>query len=182
VTNLLCVTGVGWLCWMAGGYDSRIRFHPRFLAVIFLAAAYVAFYLGLGRVVVLALRRVAHFGVVVALLVQALVASLGVILPMLLQALVYWNQPGMDYTWLQVPNWGWTMVEAADRRSFVGSHLGHILVVYAAATAMFLVNVVLAAQELRQLRLPTPQRVLEDDRQLRPPPPEPPAPKSPFDD
>ena len=75
--------------------------------------AYVAVYLGLGRLIVLVLRRYLHFGLLLPFLVHVLLVLAGLGLPVFVQA---WGNgfPGLDeYTALQVPNWAWTLSEAS---------------------------------------------------------------------
>ena len=121
--------------------------------------SYMAFYLGLGRLAVLGLRRVSEFGIMAVLLIQILVLVFATALPTFIQ---FWMQDfrDLDYSDLQMINWFWTLIETID-----GSWVMWPAVVTMgfAATAMFVLNLVLAAREVEATRLIAPVRVLEDD-------------------
>ena len=79
-----------------------------------LLCAYVAGYLGVGRLIVLGLRRYLHFTLLLPLLIHVLLALGGLGIPFFLQAWIGGFRGSMDYTVLQAPNWGWTLAEAWD--------------------------------------------------------------------
>lgn len=179
VTNAVAVLLAVVFFWTTTSNLRQARFN--YLEAAALAVSYMAIYLGIGRMVLMALRKVADFSVVVALMIQSLIVVLGVLLPVLLHSIAYWNQPGFRYTWLQIPNWGLTIATAVDRPG--GVTPGVPLAVHATAVAVFVLNLILAAKEVHQLRETTPERVLEDERErLGIPVAAPATPRSPFDD
>ena len=145
-----------------------------------LAVAYLAIYLGVGRLLLQLLRKVADFGVVVALLLQALLAVGGILLPLLTHSILFWNSR-LTYSELQIPNWAWTLGESTFRRS---SMMGVWLLLTVVALIVFVLNLIVGAREVRQLREETPERVLAEERKLKGIPEVAPAantPANPFD-
>lgn len=125
-----------------------------------LTAAYVAAYLGATRVAVVLARQVATVGLVFSLLVSTFFVIAGMALPWVFQFWLF-DYRNEDYTELQITNWAWTLVEAAD--GDLGSHPLVPLCVFGSALLIFGVNVLLSAREIAQVRTAAPQRVLEDD-------------------
>ncbi len=124
-----------------------------------LAVCYVAAYLGAGRIVILILRQWIPAGILLSALINVLLALIGAVAPSLMQG---WAQgyQNLHYGELQASNWAWTLAEAADGN--VGAYPAVALVVIGGAAIMFLLNLMLAAAEVRQVRQATPERVLED--------------------
>ena len=180
VTNALGVFLAILFLWSTDG-GRRMRPHEVHAAA--LAVSYMAFYLGIGRMALMLLRRTSQFGVVVGFMVQTLVAVLGILLPILLQTIIHWNEQ-FNYSALQLPNWGLTLIMALDRPGEVFRNPLFPITVHASAMIVFVLNVVMGAREVHQLREETPDRVLEEDRELAGVPEEQPSekPKSPFDD
>jgi hypothetical protein len=79
--------------------------------LIFIAAgySYVVIYLGLGRVIVNLLQRVAPVGIALSLLVQILLLVAGCGIPLIIYLMSY--SRGDGYTMLQITNPIWTLVE-----------------------------------------------------------------------
>jgi ABC-type transport system involved in multi-copper enzyme maturation permease subunit len=146
-----------------------------------MAVAYVAAYLGLGRLVLLFLRRFVWGGLPMAFVVQLFVAAMGALLPFLIQFTSRWGAFIDEYTLLQVPNWAWTMYAIADE-DLSGADLAVYAIVPSVAVVIFVINMLFAARELAAEREQTPQRVIEDEIQLHPEKaPKPPGPQSPWD-
>ena len=121
--------------------------------------AYMAFYLGLGRLLISWLRRVSDFGLTAVLLIHVLVLTAAAALPTFIQ---FWMQRfrNADYSSIQTMNWMWSLMEAIGGSWAMGP------VVFTAGLAglcMFLLNLVLAAREVEATRLVTPERVRRDD-------------------
>ena len=121
--------------------------------------SYLAFYLGTGRLIIMALKRVADVGIMAVLLIQVLVLIIACALPTFIQ---FWMQNfrDLDYSNLQMINWFWTLIETIN-----GSWVmwPAVLTMGSAAMAMFALNLVLAAREVETTRLVAPVRVMEDD-------------------
>ncbi len=142
---------------------------------------YVVFYLGIGRLLVLLLRRYLYFGLLLPFLLHLLLAIFGAGLPVFLQAWIMGFANFDTYTELQATNWFWTLLEAADGN--IMSTPAVPLLVVGGALGMVLIHLVLVAREVEQVRQEEPERVKRDQQELHPEkhPPEK-KPTSPFDD
>lgn len=136
-----------------------------------LMTCYLAIYLGIGRLMIVGLRRAVRMNVLIALLFQTFLAFVGVLAPVVIQWLtIQARSMGRQgyYTWMQYPNWLVTMNYALENRLdatplIPGTSVPAVwLVVPAVAAVVFLLNLVSSAHELEQTRLATPIRVLED--------------------
>jgi len=127
--------------------------------------AYLAIYLGLGRLVIMFARRYIRFGAVVGFLIQAIVISLGSIIPATLQ-LAMFRIFGDDYTPLQWPNWFWTLLELGEQNSYSVTYIDSVSALLAlalVAVPMMLVNLAVAAKEVAATRIAAPVRVMEEE-------------------
>ena len=127
---------------------------------------YVAAYLGVGRLLVLALRRVLYFGLLLPFLVHLVLALAGAAFPTLLHAWLYGLNSLNDYTPLQATNWFWTLVYAGQGKLLTDPIVPLLVTVF--ATVMLVVNLVLARREVEQTRQEAPQRVHRDELELHP--------------
>jgi hypothetical protein len=135
------------------------------LLFVTLAVAYVVLYLGTGRLIVLLLRQLGRVTMLLTFLVNLFLAVIGVAIPLFFQAWLE-GYGRMSYSIVQMTNWAWTLVEAAD-----GDLLSFSLVpiiIYCSAGVVFLLNLVFAIYEVEQIRLVTPERVLRDELELHP--------------
>lgn len=139
---------------------------PEFFSFSLLLCAYVAAYLGIGRLLVLWIRRYLDFGLLLPFLVHIVLLFLGAAVPSFLQAWVYGFDGFNDYTLLQIPNWMWTLIEAGDGDIWA-TPAAPILVLFGAAV-IFLVNLIVAAKEVEEVRQEEPERVRQDDLELHP--------------
>jgi hypothetical protein len=124
-----------------------------------LMLAYMAFYLGLGRMLIVWLRRISEFGLTAVLLIHVMVLSAAAMLPTFLQFWVQ-NFRDADYSGLQTMNWLWSLMEAVNGNWTMWP------VVFTAGLAglcMFALQLVLAAREVEATRMDTPLRVQQDD-------------------
>ena len=131
---------------------------------VLLSGAYVVAYLGFARLCVLLLRQLGQVTMLLTVLLSVFLALMGIALPVFGQAWLESYQ-NMTYSPLQATNWWWTLQEVSDNslpNSLVP--LGVIVV----ASLMFVLNLVFTTYEVEQVRRATPQRVLEDERQLHP--------------
>ncbi|MEN0109201.1 MAG: hypothetical protein AAF805_00615 [Planctomycetota bacterium] len=136
---------------------------------ILLLAGYTTFYLGVGRLVAIGVRRVAHVSLMGAFLVQLLVALGGSSLPFVARTLDD-RLDRVDVGVLTASSPVWTVGRLVDNRLSPGQESGLIVTVVAGAIAVWLVSLRVAGAEARQARVDTPLRVLEDERDLNPPP------------
>jgi len=139
---------------------------PEFFSFTLLLCAYVAAYLGVGRLLVLWIRRYLNFGLLLPYLVHKILLFLGAAVPTFLQAWAYGFDDFDDYTLLQIPNWMWTLVEAGAGNIWA-TPAAPILVLLGAAT-IFLVNLIVAAKEVEAVRQEEPERVRQDEVELHP--------------
>ncbi|MEO8494108.1 MAG: hypothetical protein ABI614_03490 [Planctomycetota bacterium] len=135
------------------------------LIFVTLAASYVVLYLGVGRLFVLLLRQLGRVTMLLAFLINLFLAVIGVALPLFFQAWLegYGN---ISYSIFQMTNWIWTLEEAADGSALLFSSVP--IIIYASAAVIFLLNLLFAIYEVEQVRLATPERVLQDELELHP--------------
>jgi hypothetical protein len=98
-------------------------------------------------------------------LVNIVLALLGVFVPLVADGWLN-GFSSLDYSELQVTNWAWTVTEAMDDTIWGTPTVP--LMVYCAAAGVLAVNLFVAMREVEQVRLATPQRVLDDEWQLHP--------------
>ena len=124
--------------------------------------SYMALYLGLGRMIVIGLRRIASFGLPAVFLIHALVLVASSAIPTFLQ---FWLQKfrSADYSDVQMLNWAWSLTEALTGRWIMGPT---VFVVGGLGVCMYFLNLVLAAREVEASHLPTPKRVAIDDAKI----------------
>ena len=143
--------------------------------------AYVVLYVGIGKLLVDSLRKVARFTIVLPVLLQVMMLSIGCGLPMILE--MYKPQTRQfDYSVLQATNVFWTLIEIMERRGGSDEAMIVSLLVMVAAGVVLAFNFPAVARELRLARLATPTRVLEDEVELEALHAPPPRPKSPWDE
>jgi ABC-type transport system involved in multi-copper enzyme maturation permease subunit len=146
-----------------------------------MATAYIALYLGIGRLLLLFIRRFVWGGLAMAFVVQVFLAAMGAILPFLVQLTWLGVRLADEYTLLQATNWAWTMYAIADD-GLLGVDYNVYWIVGIAASVVFLANLIFAGREVAAERELTPARVLEDELQLHPEKaPRPLGPQNPWD-
>jgi hypothetical protein len=143
----------------AGTTQSNYITYEGLLIYVALIVSYTAIYLGVSRLIVLLARNAAAVGMVFSLLITILIVLAGAALPLLFQFWLF-NYQLDSYTELQITNWCWTMLEAAEGRLAAQTIVWLFLVV--GAIVIFVVNIILATGEIAQTRLIAPRRVLED--------------------
>jgi|GEM_PF-254795 len=136
-------------------------------------ASYLTIYLGLARLFGVLLRWGKVGGGMLSVFVfYLLLVVMGVLLPFSLQGLMQWlfnyGFSTFEYSPLQISNWWWTLIEIGMDRSVTSD--GTIWVLIFVALAVFVLNFILAAKEVEQTRLAAPNRVLQDELELHPPP------------
>src|SRR5206468_4065146 len=130
---------------------------------------YVLGYLGLVRLVIVALRRLTPIGMLAMFLCQVLGVLCGVLIPLLIQSIRSWGDYGsFNYSLLQLPNFWWTLYEIVRRRAIGGYDLA--MIVGSVGGLIFLANLLDAAREVEHVRTAAPQRIIEDDQALHPAP------------
>lgn len=132
-----------------------------------LLAAYFALHLGVGRLVVLGLRRVAEVTALGCFLVQVLVTLGASGMPYVVQTLAE-RVRVTELPLITYPSPAWNVPRVFDGALPVDRELPLLITVTAASFAVFVVNLALAGREARQLRVAAPRRVVEDDREIAP--------------
>lgn len=122
--------------------------------------SYMAFYLGLGRLIIAGLRKLSYFGLAAVVLIHVLLLVLSAAIPTFFQ---FWlegfREP--DYSTIQAMNWWWSLLEAGRRNTVMMDPT--LYIASAAGLSMFALHLVLAAREVEKTRLATPERVTQDD-------------------
>ena len=130
--------------------------------------SYMAFYLGLGRLVIVALRKVSDFGVTAVFLIHTLIFTFGAVAPWFIQTWLQNFRGTAQYNYLQVGNWVWSLYMAAGGVMMRArtSQTSIIITMSLAAVLMFCLNLIWAAQEIEATRLAAPERVRQDDDEV----------------
>lgn len=152
----------------------------KLLVFLVVGYSYVAIYLGLTRLLVLALRKVADVGIFLTVLLNILLALMGTMVPFTIAYSSY-SLRATGYSLLQISNWWWTFMELFDNRALPPETPVLRVVLPTTAALVVLLNLFSVVREVRQLRVAKPKRVVEEDILLHPPPPKP-VYKSPFED
>jgi hypothetical protein len=173
VMALLGLVATEWV-----GRTSTLR--PTMEQIIYLVVvgwSYLVIYLGLGLLVISALRRVATVPMVAGVLIQVMILLCGSVIPWALQMMSV-NLRELDYSFLQITNPSWTLIHLIARGLPLDATL-LLLLVLAAAICILLLNLPGVVRELREVRIAPPTRVAEDELALHPLPA--PQPTNPWD-
>lgn len=144
-----------------------------------LLAAYVTVYLGVGRLTILALRKVADVPAVASTLVHFVIVLIGCLTPIVVRASSTggWRS---SFSFIDITNPFMTVTRAGQGGLAAGDGILIATLVGGAAACVLLVNLALAAREITQTWMPAPQRVIEDELLLHPAPA--PKPTNPWGD
>jgi hypothetical protein len=148
------------------------------LYLLIVGWGYGVAYLGVGKLAIDLLRRVAHVNMFAGVLIHFLIILAGSGIPTTIQ-LMSIDLRLLDYSYWQLPNPFWSL-----------SHLGEngvltegpilILIVPAAAFCVLLLNLRSVAGEVQAVRVAAPTRVIQDEAELHPAPE--PLPQNPWDE
>ncbi|MEX2317821.1 MAG: hypothetical protein WD669_11755 [Pirellulales bacterium] len=144
----------------------------------FVGWGYLVVYLGVGLLLISALRRVATVSMMAGVLVQLLLLIGGSGIPWTLQMMSS-DLRELDYSFLQITNPFWTITHLAARGLPLDARM-LLLIVSAAAICVLLLNLPGVIRELREVRIALPARVAEDELALHPLPA--PEPTNPWDE
>ena len=179
VTNLaalLAVTGCAGTYAEINGYAGA-KGNFDWLLFALLLGAYVTIYLGVARLLVLLLKQVGHVTMLLTVLIVVFLAIFGCALPTFFQAWLE-GYARMTYSALQITNWWWTLYEASRGNLSFSDFVP--IATFVTAGIVFFNNLLFAIVEVEQVRQTAPDRVLQDERERRPPRPLS-KPKSPWD-
>ncbi len=145
-----------------------------------LGLCYMAIYLGLTRLILLALRPYTQVTLMLAVLIHVMLVLAGTLVPLTIQLSL--NSYRTGYSLLQVSNFFWTLEEIIGRQGIPAGDLTVVLTaVPLLAALVVLFNLPSVGRELRQQRVAAPQRVQQEEQLLHPAP-EPPRYVSPWDE
>lgn len=164
VATLAILTGYALLA--RGGAGGAGATEARLVGLL---TAYLVAYLGLGRLAVFGLRRVTEVSLLGCFLIQVLFVLGGSGLPYVISTLSDRIRI-TDLSLLSLPSPAWNYLRITDGQMGPDQETTVLVIVGSVATIVFLVNLAMAGYEARQLRIAAPLRVIEDERELNPPP------------
>jgi hypothetical protein len=163
----ICVLGMIASSLSGTAAAGRLIGRDEVLLLMILGWSYLVAYLGLGMLVVAALRRVSEVTMLASTLVHFLILLAGSGIPSVVQAMSV-EMRDLDYSFMQITNPFWSLTHVADGGMAEGYVL--VLIVPAAAICMLLANLRGVVRELQQVRIAPPPRVVADEAELHPPP------------
>lgn len=173
---MLCAASAITEDWSAQSYYTDA---PRSLIVFcVLGISYSVAYLGIGRLVIAALRRWTIVSMLGAFLIHFLLVLAGSGIPYVIQMTTA-EMRNLNYSYLQVTNPIWTLAYLISDRDLPAETIPLLLAIPGAALCVFIANLPSIVREIHQSRLALPQRVLEDEAALHPEPAA--QPSSPWD-
>lgn len=124
---------------------------------------YAVAYLGLGRLIVYGLRRIAPFSMLGSFLVLVLLLLGGSALPVMMDSMTDSIRVAR-YPLLHYPSPFWSISQLREGMYSKLEVLTLMITVLSTALVLLVINLIMAAHEMQQLRVARPQRVKEDDR------------------
>ncbi|TWT34260.1 ABC transporter permease [Blastopirellula retiformator] len=170
------------LGWLSSEFGTATFVDYRTVAVYSaVAAAYVVLYLGIGRLLMMGVRRLGSGDIFLSAIIHLLLLLFGVFFPIIIQLSSYWL-PSDDYSLVQISNPFWTLTMIMDDSyAIFNSELGiAVVLLVGGAAMMFVLQVVISAPDIVPSAQAAPRRVAEEDRLLEPQMPV--APESPWDE
>ena len=138
-------------------------------AVAALTWGYTVTFLGLGRLTILGLRRLAPLSLFGCFLVNLLLLLGGSSLPFIVETFTN-RRSTAAMGFFQSPSPAWTIARLVNGQTQTDQVATLLIAMIAIAGAALVVNLRLAGREARQLRVARPRRVVEDDLLLNPMP------------
>lgn len=159
---------------------ARGNFHYEAIFVVMVAVwSYLVFYLGLGKLLTSALRRVAPVTGVAGFLIHFLLVLAGSGIPLAIQ-LSMRSLRNAGYTMLQWSNPFWTLGEMLDGPRTGSDVRLQVAVMFSIALCVLVINLPSIAREMMQGRVALPSRVAKDEAELHPLPS--PRPQNPWEE
>lgn len=168
LTSIVALVAIAMACVLVIPLPIRGSMQTVEIAMVMAAGwAYVVIYLGIGKLLIAAIRRLAPVTSVASFLLHVLLVLAGAGIPYALQmSLRTWRNAG--YNPLQWSNPFWSIVELINARGITGESLLLVSVLLVIACCVLLVNLPSIARELRQVRVALPSRVAQDEAELHP--------------
>ncbi|UUO09119.1 hypothetical protein M4951_12580 [Blastopirellula sp. J2-11] len=138
-------------------------------AFVAVATAYVVIYLGVGRFLMIGLRRIGSGDIFLSAIIHLLLLLLGVFIPIIVQFSTYWL-PNDDYSIVQISNPFWTLVAISDSANVVRNPElgGSVLMLTLGGALIFFLQILISASDIVPTTQAIPQRVSEEDELLAP--------------
>lgn len=146
--------------------------------LIVIGWGYIAAYLGIGLLLIMALRRVAVVTMLACVLIQFLLVLAGFGIPFAIKSMSL-TLRDVDYTFLQITDPFSTMHYIKEGGLITDGNV-IALIVIGIALCVLLLNIPRVIRELNVVREAAPARVLRDEAELHPPPEA--LPQSPWDE
>jgi hypothetical protein len=174
---LVVLLGIAAAEWIGRGAGSAVA-AQEIIYLLVIGWGYLVAYLGLGWLIVRALRRVAVVTMLAAALIHFLLLLAGSGIPTTIQLMSVQMRSEL-WSYLQITNPFWTLYYMVDGGTLADGGV-LLIVIPAAAVCVLLLNLGSVVRELNQVRIALPVRVVEDEAQLHPPPEA--RPTSPWDE
>jgi hypothetical protein len=123
--------------------------------------SYITIYLGIGKLAVAGLTRIAPVGVVLSVLLQILLVLAGAGIPLVIHLMSDYRSTGWNL--LHITNPIWTLAEVADSGTGLLNSPTLLLILAPLALIVFVANLPSVAAEVRHVRIAAPKRVAEED-------------------
>jgi hypothetical protein len=144
---------------------SRVPPNEKMFCVGLIGLCYLTIYLGLGKLLLSAVRRVPPegVGVVLRVMLNLLLVAAGTGIPLVIQ-MSSDTLRHSSYSLLQITNPLWTMTEVGSPNGTLPAEIGVLLIALPVAAALVLfLNLPAVVAEVRQVRIAKPARVAEED-------------------
>ncbi|PQO44308.1 ABC transporter permease [Blastopirellula marina] len=149
---------------LGGSYDVEMA-----VAYVLVVTSYLVIYLGVGRILMMGVRKVGSGDVFLSAIIHLLLLLFGVFVPIIIQLSTYWL-PNDEYSIVQISNPFWTLTSIIDDPNMIWHPElgGAILLLTAGAVLMFGLQIIISAKDIVPTSQAAPDRVAEEDRLLSP--------------
>lgn len=143
--------------------------YSKTFAYVAAITAYVVIYLGVGRLLMIGIRRVGSGDVFLSAIIHLLLLLFGVFVPIIIQLSSYWL-PNNEYSIVQISNPFWTLSTIMSKWNSIWSPQlsAAIILLTIGAGLMFVLQIIISANDIVPNRQAAPSRVTEDDLLLSP--------------
>lgn len=122
-------------------------------------------YLGFSRLIVQLGKMILPIGVTLSLIITVIFLTFGSLIPFVIPAALNEFRE-IEYSAMQFTNWIWTFTVIVDED--MTQYPISIALISLSAIVIFLINFLLTIRDVERVRLATPLRVLEDEKELHP--------------
>lgn len=127
---------------------------------------YLALYLGLGKVLLMWIRKVSVVGVLTRVLVHALLVMAGTFIPLIIHLMSDFRSAG--WSLMHITNPFWTLMELSERKLMPGATAQALMALSTATAGVLLLNLRGILEEVQFVRMAEPKRVVEEEAALHP--------------